>query len=291
MPPKKTVTSDRLKVYLDAKKNDSLLIGDVDRWLQKQPNDRDYTYLHPSDMARPDFCARAAWFEALGHARPKEAVPLRSNLIFAEGHDIHAKWQRWCCDMGILFGAWECVVCEAEFIGWSNELPVIAASGCAAHRWTYREVPLADDGLNIRGHADGIINPTGDEPLLLEVKSVGPGTMRQLGLLSEDEADEKSSAMFSRITHPAKSHIIQTQIYMRLARQWWSQVGPITRAVIVYEHKADQQVREFVITYSDRWTDELFDTAKDIQWAIDNEQVILCARRGCQRCKPYEEAT
>jgi hypothetical protein len=156
------------------------------------------------------------------------------------------------------------------------------------HNWRYREVPLELDSHRIGGHADGIINPTSDESLLLEIKSIGPGTLRALDLLAEHEADDISSDRFSKITRPAAAHFRQTQIYMRLSENWKTLVGPIDRACIVYEHKADQQVREFIITRNDRWTDPLFDTAMDIVWALDKGRDVKCPYSGCARCKAFE---
>lgn len=297
MPAKKKskVTSDRLKTYLDAKKHPTVLLGSVDQYLQTLPNDRDSTVIHPSEMAASDWCHRATWHRIAGHASPVQAHNLRTNLIFAEGHSIHAKWQKWLADMGILFGVWKCRVCDDVCTGWSDE--VLGGAGCKArtdsglHLWQYQEVPVEDAWLMISGHSDGIINPTGDESLLLEVKSIGPGTLRRLDLMSEDDPDELSSDKFPKISQIMGSHFRQTQIYMRIANDNWSGtdgVGQIKRAVVLYEHKADQQAREFVITYNPRWTDELFEAAGDIKWALDKDRDVPCPFGGCAQCRAYE---
>jgi hypothetical protein len=141
----------------------------------------------------------------------------------------------------------------------------------------------------IGGHADGIINPTGDEPLIMENKSVGPGTLRMMSLLMDEESDDLSSDRFSKITRPMRSHLLQVQIYLRLSEQWKEEVGPIRRAVVIYEHKADQKVREFVIERNDSWTDPLFDTATDIAWAISKGREVKCPDGGCAKCRAFEE--
>lgn len=233
----------------------------------------------------------------MGHPAKKETAPhsLRTNLIFGEGNAIHTKWQTWLGEMGILWGRWQCIHCQELIAEWSDNLPV--KSGCPAlvggvHEWKYREVPLtAEDVPLIKGHSDGIINPTTEESMVLEAKSVGPGTLRKLDVLSETEDNALASSRFSRITRPEGEHFRQAQIYMRLAQQRsiTNVVGPINRAVVLYEHKADQQVREFVITYNPRWTEDLWSTAKDIEWAVKNDREIRCPYGGCSQCEIYKE--
>jgi hypothetical protein len=286
----KALTNDRLKAFLDAKRIDSIILGDVARYLQSAPNERDQTLIHPSEMAKKDWCPRSTWLRLTGHTQAAEVHSLRTELIFAEGHDIHRKWQTWLSKMGVLYGAWYCPACEATDLCEVLELPTV---GCpnqrsGKHLWEYREVPLKDAARNIGGHADGIVlNPEGDA--LLEAKSVGPGTLRKLGLLSEEESDEDTPDKFSRITHILGDHFRQIQIYLRLSQ---NSGRPVKRAVAIYENKADQQVREFVIDYDESATDSLFNTAADIMWAIDKGRDVDCvegAGRDCAECRGWEQ--
>lgn len=280
-----------MKTYLDAKKHESVLLGDVDRHIQLLPSDRDHSYLHPSEMARSGWCPRASWHQLLGHEAKADPLVLRRAVLFDEGHAIHNKWQSWLRDMGVLWGRWVCRVCQQEVFCWSYELPGPCRSrnDKGRHLWDYREVPVGDLSLRIGGHADGIVSVR-DESLLLEVKSVGPGTLRELSLMVEDDEDELSSSRFSKINHPAKDHFMQVQIYLRLFdnRPRVPGVGRVERAVIVYEHKADQQIREFVVTYDPKWTDYQFDTAADIVWAIDHGREVVCPHKQCKSCARYE---
>lgn len=293
MPPKKpkTIPSEKMRTYLDSMKHDSILIGPVDRHLQLKTDYRDPSVIHPSEMASSTWCPRATWHRLLGHDKPSETHRLRTNLIFATGDDTHEKWQRWTREMGILWGKWVCVQCGLEVLDWSNALegtcPVMV--GDRPHWWKYREVPLGDTVYNVWGHADGVINPTTDESLVMEVKSVGPGTIRKLDLMSDDESDDMSSTKFSKISRPENNHFRQLQIYLRLAEMHQVEVGPIQRGVFIYEHKADQQIREFVVTRNDRWTDPLFDTAMDVVWAVDRDREIKCPYGGCGQCRAYEK--
>lgn len=287
---KPKVQSPRLKAYLDAKKNETVLLGDVARYLQLQIDDRDATVIHPSEMSKKDWCQRATWHRLVGHTLPEPvAIPLRLELIYETGSESGVKWQQWTKSMGILWGRWKCEVCLESQYSWSNELggDCLGRSDLAPHLWRYMEVPL-HQGL-VAGHADGIVNPSGDESLIMENKTVGPGTLRLLDVLKEDEHDEAGSDKFSRITRILPSHFRQTQIYLRMAQDLEEAVGKVTRGVVVYEYKADQQVREFVIEYDPRWTDDLFEIADDITWAISVGREVKCPYGGCAACKAYEE--
>lgn len=284
------VTSPRLKTYLDAKKHDTVLLGAVDRHIQMLPNDRNPLVIHPSEMCKPDWCPRATWHRLVGHA-PKEAaaIPLRLNLIFETGTESGEKWQRWTGDMGILWGRWVCRLCKEEKFSWANELggvcPALLHPG--PHLWKYKEVPLTH-GL-IGGHADGIVNPTGDESLVMENKTIGPGTLRMLNVAGEEDPDDTLHDKFGKITKILPAHFRQTQIYLRMAQSYEPQVGPIKRGVVVYEYKSDQQVREFLIEYDPRWTDHLWEVAEDIEWALSKDREVKCPYGGCSQCRAYEE--
>lgn len=285
------VQSPRMKAYLEAKKHDTVLLGDVAQHLQLQVDDRDATVIHPSEMCKSDWCPRATWHRLVGHTVPEPSVvSFRLSLIFDTGTESGKKWQQWTGDMGILWGRWECVLCHEEKYEWSSDLgstacPALVSGG--HHMWKYMEVPLRH-GL-IGGHADGVVNPTGDESLIMENKTIGPGTLRLLNVMADDEHDEVGHDKFSRITKILPSHFRQTQCYLRMAQSLVSEVGPITRAVVVYEYKSDQQVREFVIEYDPRWTEYLWETAEDITWAISMGREVKCPRGGCAQCHAYEE--
>lgn len=280
--------TDRLKQFLDAKKVESVVLGDVSRHLQTSPDDRDTTLIHPSEMARKNWCVRGTLFRLRGCVRPKEAHNLRSELIFGEGHLIHEKWQGWFREMGILYGSWYCPACEDRILGSVLELPVRGCDGQVkgTHLWKYREVPLENPARRIGGHADAIIaRPTGDH--LIEIKSVGPGTLRKLGLLSEEESDEDSPSKFSRITHILSDHYRQTQIYLRLTQDTDK---PVDKGLVIYEQKADQQVREFLVDYDPKVTDSLFSSAADIVWAINNGRDLACSNEplgDCDQCSNW----
>ncbi len=84
-------------------------------------------------------------------------------------------------------------------------------------------------------------------------------------------------------------HITQVQIYMKLAELLELENHP-KEAVIIYENKATQEVKEFVIPKSDFGIEHLFEAAKNIVAAVDSQTPIACniAPTGCSKCKGYE---
>ena len=279
--------SATLREYLEADKQQNLLLGPVAKYLQLKDDPRDAMVIHPSEMAKGDWCPRATWKRLTGQPLPMpKPLTFRNHLIFAEGREIHSKWQTWLEEMNALWGRWECLVCGAETEGWVDE---ISRSGClhgGSHLWDYREVPLVYPDFRIAGHADGIFNLS-DEDLLLEAKSIGPGTIRMLNLLSDEESDDLASTKFGKITAILGDHLRQTQIYLALTHE--SPTTPsVERAVVLYEHKADQQAREFVIRRREHYVEPLFETAHDIVWAIDKGREIACPHGGCKYCTVEE---
>ena len=111
---------------------------------------------------------------------PISAQAIRSS---SEGNAIHDKWQGWLWDLGLLKGMFYCHPCENV---WWDQAPE-ACPKCEQQRWgmRYREVPVIDEAMMLGGRADAQIPsfrpPTTDDPTedeLVEIKSVGPGTVR-----------------------------------------------------------------------------------------------------------------
>ena len=285
-------TDPRLTTYLDATKHKTLLLGQVDQYLQlKPPDPRRSDIFHPSEMSRSDWCHRADFLRLTGRTVPKETLRLRPNLIFEEGHTIHTKWQRWFREMGILWGRWECIICGHSVLAWSDQLtgncPMIRSG--REHPFAYKEVPFDHPTLRIGGHADGVVNPTLEEPLLIEIKSVGPGTLRALDVMTDDDGDDDAWQHFAKVNRPLKSHVVQTMLYLRLVEQYRAEIGRVSRGVIIYESKADQQSREFVVTRDDQWTDPIIEAVMDILFAIGRGRDVPCNHGGCARCAAYEK--
>lgn len=271
----------QLKKFVDVAKKNTRVLGSLERYLMAKPKDksRRTDVLHPSEMVSSDWCHRAAYFQLQG----EEPISTRTNSlrltsVFAEGHAIHAKWQSWLQDMGVLFGKWYCYECEEYFWGGAD---------CHEGPLAYREVPLFYEPLRIYGHADGWLTGLGD-PLMLEIKSVGVGTLRFEAPELLIENDNDFDKAWKAINAPFMKHIMQVQIYMKLAELLNYENYP-QEAVIIYENKANQEAKEFVVKKSDFGISQLFDAAAMIVEAVKTNTPPPCNIRneGCAKCEGY----
>ena len=273
--------SGTLKRFIEVGKKDTRVLGSVERFLLSKPRDgsRRTDVLHPSEMASGNWCHRASYFQLLGQApQANRKMSMRLLSVFEEGHAIHAKWQRWFQQMNVLYGKWYCIECEEMFWGGSD---------CHDGPLEYREVPLFYEPLRISGHSDGWIVGLGD-PLMLEIKSVGVGTLRWEApeLLIENDNDIEKA--WKALKAPFQKHITQVQIYMKLAELLGYENVPQV-AVLVYECKFNQEAKEFVVHKSDFGITELFDAAKMICDAVRDRIPPVCnlSSTECANCKGY----
>jgi hypothetical protein len=273
--------SGTLKRFIEVGKKDTRVLGSVERFLLSKPRDesRRTDVLHPSEMASGNWCYRASYFQLLGQSpQANRKMSMRLLSVFEEGHSIHAKWQRWFQQMNVLYGKWYCIECEEMFWGGSD---------CHDGPLEYREVPLFYEPLRISGHSDGWLVGLGD-PLMLEIKSVGVGTLRWEApeLLIENDNDIEKA--WKALKAPFQKHITQVQIYMKLAELLGYENVP-QEAVLVYECKSNQEAKEFVVHKSDFGITELFDAAKMICDAVRDRIPPACnlSSTECANCKGY----
>lgn len=280
------IQSGDLKRFLDAKKKDNRLIGELERHLMKRPvGDRSTVVLHPSEIIKPDFCQRSAYFLLRGHTKIAEKPNLRLQSIFDEGHAIHAKWQRWFQEMGVLYGRFYCTACDFSFF----DLGVVTCSNCGKDTVEYREVTLVDNELRIAGHTDGWIKGLGND-CLIEIKSIGPGTIRAEDPSIMYDANNDLFAAWNKISRPFSTHILQGQVYLELMKRMGHDVSEI---IFIYELKADQSYKEFPPIRADyELVSHIFDKAKKIVTAVEANEEPQCTNvpgGTCKQCAPYKE--
>lgn len=274
-----------LKKFLDAKKKPTRLLGDVERHLLARPvGDRRTDVLHPSEIIKKDWCKRASYFLLRGHKKIADKPSLQLQSIFDEGHAIHAKWQRYFQEMGVLYGRFACVACHySEFT-----LGPIICPNCGKDTVEYREVTLVDDSLRIAGHTDGWIKGLGDDTLI-EIKSIGPGTIRSESPQLIYDADGDFMEAWKNINRPFSSHILQGQVYLELMKRMGNDVNEI---VFLYELKANQAYKEFSVKADYELVRHVFDGAKFVVDAVEANQEPDCNNNPggtCKQCEPYKE--
>ncbi len=283
-PPARTKPTQRkltsaLKVRAEVRKQNSVLLGDIQTHVVKEVArdnvNRRADIIHPSEMAKPDWCPRATCYRILGEIPVPEAIGYGTASIFETGNTAHTKWQRWLAQMGRLYGSWWCHVCRHSMLAIS---PVSCENCGDSFGLEYREVPLdGEERYLVAGHADGAVL---DINSLIEIKTIGTGTIR----IEEPELVRKHTkktvdgktvldldSLWNGIKRPFPSHRRQGQIYLHLANKSGL---PVDRIVFLYENKANQQPKEFSIAYDPDVTAELFETARDIKFAVADGIVL-----------------
>lgn len=286
-----------LKKIVDIGKTDTRVIGSLERYLLAQPSgdpSRRHDVIHPSAMAKDDWCHRAQYFELLGAdpAPSKYKSSMRQLLVFEEGHRIHARYQKWFGDMGRLFGLWQCDVCDQTQWGMKDDSCVTCVNAFKQGKLKhYLEVPLWYEPLRISGHADGWLKNFGDD-LMLEIKSVGEGTVRFEDPALHTECGGDMKKIWSALKAPFTTHINQVQIYMELA-ELIGLPNPPKEAVVIYESKATQEVKEFIVPKNTFHVKSLFSAAEKVLAAVDKGVPPTCnidPVNGCYKCNHHMEA-
>lgn len=247
---------------------------------------RDIQYLHPSSLCKRDWCPRSSWYVIKDQFRQKESAEFGRLNIFAEGNAIHDKWQKWLGRAGILEGNWNCQNCDHTV--WSIGSEGMKCPSCGSPRMKYREVPITNEEHHLLGHADGIINDANGKAVL-EIKSVGMGTIRYEApeLFAEySKGNLTLDGLWKKIKTPLPAHLRQVSLYMYC-------LG-IHDAVILYEWKPTQEVKEFSIKLQMEQIDSILVGCRSIKTALDNGTSVMrpySAQPEDSRCKSCDFKT
>ena len=226
-----------------------------------------------------------------GSPSPEPTPGLRLQSIFDEGHAIHHKWQAWIREMGSLYGEWQCQSCGYRWMTVSPD--ACPQPKCGSDLITYAEVPLIDDELMIAGKADGWVTGIGND-FMLEVKSIGPGTIRMEapGLMKDTDL----AGAWRNIRRPFPTHVRQGLLYLELARRM-EKAGLIAKApgeiVFLYELKMDQAYKEFTLKADPDVVKDMLDLAYDVAAAVRKGKAPACSnviKGNCKQCSPFEVA-
>jgi len=281
------ISSEELKRFLEAKKYPTRLIGDLERHLMQRPKgDRRTDVLHPSEIIKPNWCKRGSFFLLKGYPKVAANPTLRLQVIFDEGHYIHAKWQRWFQEMGIIHGKFKCDVCDS--VTWGTSPQECEVCQAPWSKLVYDEVTLIDDDLHIAGHTDGWVKDAQGDALI-EIKSIGPGTIRAMAPQLMSDADGDFMKAWGQVRRPFGEHILQGQIYLELMRRMGN---PVEQIVFLYELKADNSFKEFVVGRDYELVRHVFEAAEVLATQLEADAAPKCnisASGSCDQCKAYKE--
>lgn len=273
--------SKELKKFLDAKKTEPRLLGDIERHLmRREPSPRRTDVLHPSEIIKADWCHRYAFYLLKGGQSKKEKPGLRLQNIFDEGHAIHEKWQNRFYEMGNLYGKFKCVYCKEITFGLSPK----ECEFCGFNNLEYDEVAMIDESLRIAGHTDGWIKGIGND-CLIEIKSIGAGTLRFEAPDLLRDADNDLTKAWRNIRRPFRGHLLQGQMYLELSRRMFGDEAP-KEIVFIYELKADQDFKEFTVKANYEIVERVFNAAQKVVDAVEADKMPKCnvSEDGCKQC-------
>lgn len=218
--------------------------------------------MHPSDMAKADWCGRHDYYRITDTpvGKVSQANPsFRMQNVFAEGHAIHGKYQDWLYEMGVLVGMFKCRECGHRWYARSPK----ECQFCQSPRVSYAEYPLHRNAYIVEGHADAAVHLP-DDKFLVEIKSIGMRTLAfEAPRLYQRYLDgTKPEDIWKDITHPFGTHMRQGQLYLWMA---W----PVYETIVfVYESKFHQQVKEFVVGYNKSLIAPILETAKEVSQGV-----------------------
>lgn len=250
------------------KSSNGLLLPQVERHVMRsmkgdpRPDDHSLHHMHPSDMAKVDWCGRHDYYRITDTpvGKVSKANPsFRMNNVFAEGHAIHGKWQTWLWEMGVLVGFFRCKECGHK---WYDMSPT-ACQFCKSERLEYKEYPLRHNNFMVEGHADAGVHLL-DDKALVEVKSIGIRTLafEAPRLYQRYLNGETAEDIWFAISHPFSSHMRQGQLYL------WMAWPAYEKIIFIYESKFHQQTKEFVVEYNKSFILPVLETAKDVAQGV-----------------------
>jgi hypothetical protein len=264
-------------------KHEGYVIAPLDKYLSEmsaKDNDRVINTNAPSQIGN---CMRANFYARTGVQPDNDFIEPRTRRIFDNGSKVHERIQEYLFDMGLLL---------------------------------ISEVPIKNSVYSIQGHTDGILKLSDNEIGVLELKSINANGFEQLKSAKESHALQaliylfcleerrqelrhnfKSINLFDhyendrckyyesmyqhlkdgdkytreeKIAHQVNLHALSDRILMSIAE-------PITKCVLVYENKNDQQLKEFVISTDSNDTKQklkyALDYCVDLNWAVKNNEL------------------
>lgn len=301
------VTGNRMRDRADIRKKGGVLLPELKKVALAEFSDHSHStdHIYPSEMARGDWCPRATYYRILTGKVLDETFSFVLQSIFDEGHSVEQKWQRRMRQTGKLWGTWKCLICKRLTGNVFEPAPTegICVNVGVNHIWEYKEVALVNDALLIRGREDGGMAP--NEPhdpwwlpsyptgYLVEIKTIGPGTVRRDApdLMARHYHKDIGVYDYDRIwkdlSRPFKSHVRQANVYLWLAQEMGLHFDT---AQLLYEFKANQQTKEFTVKLSDRIIGPMLGRAQSIVHGLELHDPPPCPSDGCKACVPYEEA-
>lgn len=268
------------------------ILKDLDLWLLTKFSDLDNVdrghsgNLHPSGISG---CPRSVVYERIG-VPVVEVWPMsaKTQRIFDNGNSFHKRMQEYYARMGILWGGWKCHSCEGcdplryavdhdgktvskgcrKFDSARPECPRGFPSEWGRNqkikpRFAYDELGFYIESKKISGYTDGLLVRSGSR-VVLELKSI-------------------KEQNFSALVGPQPDHNEQVQLYIEGFKADY--------AIVQYESKNSQDIKEYVVDRDEVKIKELLDRADLIWNCLDTRQIPgrRCRSMGESRWCGYKD--
>jgi CRISPR/Cas system-associated exonuclease Cas4 (RecB family) len=239
-------------------------------WQNSQDNDRKFDHYHPSALGH---CLRLMQYQRYADMgliptvkKDTEAPMIR---VWQNGHYMHDRWRNYFEQIGILKGVWTCnnILCNffkdngktlvenkvkmdevildhkklPSRIYGLNELQGVfkpQQCDCGCRDFTYHEILVKDDEMNILGHCDMVVD-------FSKLKHSDSSVMSNINLLPQNPIviDMKTvkDIGYKKVlkSGPSLEYKIQLTIYANILN--------CDFGVLIYENKNDQQCISFKI--------------------------------------------
>jgi len=222
-------------------------------------NDRRYDVFHPSAWGQ---CLRKIAYQHYNEKdkfvqKDEASLDIRVERLYDNGHGMHARWQSYLDNAGVLRGYWKCenplcgkVYGESEPLGIFNPIRTEKSWSCEcgnSKKLKYEEVLVHSAELNFEGHVDAIV----------DVRGTPYRRDNKLDLLIVDFKTMNKDE-FKTLEKPKNEHVVQVHIYMWLK--------DIHGAVVLYEDKNNQALKELYVPRNEAMVNQIKSQAA---WLID----------------------
>ncbi len=277
--------------------------------------DRSYTHYHPSEWGK---CLRMQQYK---HYAWKGLIEVKyldpeseKHRLFDKGHNMHARWSNYFDQIGnVLLGRWKCKnpLCylfsdkgdleagtdsakinelyqgyKSRIYQGENNSPIFKPKKCICgySDFEYLETPVLAPELNIKGHADIVLNcknlkeerfkgvrisynqkflPIGKSKVVVDMKTIGSNAW-------------KNQVMAKG---PHKDYMVQLTIYVHIL--------DCDYGVIAYENKDNSKMAWFQIPRNDEWWEIVQYQARTMIEMSKNRKLPppKYASKSCYSCK------
>ena len=242
--------------------------------------DRSYAHYHPSEWGK---CLRMQQYKHYAWKGMIEVVhpdpDSTKHRLFDKGHNMHARWSDYFDDIGdILLGGWKCTnpLCflfdddgkintqrakpqeimdlgKTRVYGYGDDVDPIfrpKQCKCGCRDFEYLETRVCDSELNIKGHADLVLNCDN----LTEDRFKGVRITYNRDFLPingrrvvGDMKTIGSKAWVNQLVKkgPHKDYLIQLTIYVHILK--------CDYGLIMYENKDNSEMKWYYVPRNDKW--------------------------------------